>query len=158
MYLSYVDLGITNLNESIDSKLKNKVDVALGKGLSTNDFTSDDKSKLDALTENANVDYETMLTALTQHADDTNIHLSEQQASEIALVSSKANKSYVDIELAKKADSTTLNGHIGNSVMHVTQTDKDRWNAKADVSDIPPSITVGTVKPTDSSMWYKVIG
>ena len=114
----------------------------------------------------------------------------------------KADKSYVDGELTKKANTTALTGHTGNTAVHVTQTDKNNWNGKADISsiptktsqltndsgfitssaipnvptktsdltndsgfitisdipDVPPSITVGTTKPTDGSMWYKVIG
>lgn len=65
-------------------------------------------------------------------------------------VSSKADKSYVDTELAKKADSTTLSGHTGNTTVHVTQTDKDTWNAKT-------QFTEGTIQPS-SGYWFKVIG
>jgi hypothetical protein len=46
-------------------------------------------------------------------------------------VSGKADKTYVDSELSKKADSSTLSGHSGNTTIHVTQTDKDNWNGKA---------------------------
>lgn len=94
-------------------------------------------------------------------------------------ITGKADKTYVDTELSKKANSTTLNGHIDNSTIHVTQTDKNNWDAKAntssipinlsqlnndvgyitanDIPDVPPGYTIGTTKPTDGSMWYKVI-
>lgn len=52
----------------------------------------------------------------------------------------KADKTYVDTELTKKANSTTLSGHTDNSTIHVTQTDKNNWNSKANLSDIPTSL------------------
>jgi len=64
-------------------------------------------------------------------------------------VANKPDKTYVDTELAKKADSTTLSGHTGNTTMHVTQTDKDTWNSKT-------QITQGTVQPT-SGFWFKEV-
>lgn len=69
----------------------------------------------------------------------------------------KADKTYVDTELSKKANSTALSGHTSNTSVHVTQADKDNWNNKLDADDIPPCYTVGTTKPTDGSMWYKII-
>lgn len=101
----------------------------------------------------------------------------------------KADKSYVDGELTKKANTIALTGHTGNTTVHVTQTDKTNWNSKAEgihthsksqitdfpnipsktsqlindsgfitESDVPSGVTVGTTKPTDGSMWYKIIG
>jgi hypothetical protein len=67
-------------------------------------------------------------------------------------------ESEIDNKLATKADSTTLSGHTGNTTVHVTQTDKDNWNAKADIADIPPSITISSTKPTDGSIWYRITG
>jgi hypothetical protein len=52
--------------------------------------------------------------------------------------------------LAAKADVTTLNGHINNTTVHVLQTDKDTWNGKT-------KVTINTVQPADSSLWYKLI-
>lgn len=72
-------------------------------------------------------------------------------------VTSKADKSYVDDELLKKANATALSGHTSSTTIHVTQADKDNWNAKADLDDIPSSISIGTVKPTDGSVWYEII-
>lgn len=66
-------------------------------------------------------------------------------------VTGKADKVYVDTELAKKADSTTLSGHTGNTTVHVTQTDKDNWNGKT-------QIIQGTVQPeTDTVFWFKEV-
>ncbi len=150
-------------------------------------------------------------------------------------VTQKADKAYVDLELSKKAPTGTVQGHIDNTTVHVTQTDKDKLNevygsgfgryvssitsVDADTATLsgiyylassapnkPAGITdcallviaysdiwvnqlaldwrtnkqysrvcsngvwsagqliggtgvsIGTVKPTDGSMWYKVIG
>lgn len=51
--------------------------------------------------------------------------------------------------VSAKADRTTLLGHTGNTTVHVTQTDKDKWNTS--------DITVGTVQPTNSSIWFKTL-
>ena len=110
-------------------------------------------------------------------------------------------ESEIDGKLATKAETTTISGHTGNATIHVTQGNKDTWNGKAELADIPapylhpsthpysmltgtptiptntnqltngsgfitigdippatPGITTGAVKPTDGSMWYKVIG
>lgn len=53
-------------------------------------------------------------------------------------VSGKADTTYVNTELAKKADGTTLSGHTDNSTVHVTQTDKNTWNSK-----LPSTIPAG---------------
>ena len=78
-----------------------------------------------------------------------------------------------------KADKTTVEGHTGNSTIHVTAADKSNWDAKADAEDIPTktsqlqndsgfitaaevpegfSISIGGVQPTDSSdVWIEVL-
>ena len=47
------------------------------------------------------------------------------------------------------ADDRNISKHISNTTVHVTQTDKDKWNAS--------DITVGTVQPTNSSIWFKTL-
>ncbi|MGV8982153.1 hypothetical protein [Clostridium sp.] len=46
-------------------------------------------------------------------------------------VSSKADATATTNSLANKVDISTFNGHTGNTTVHVLQTDKDGWNAKA---------------------------
>jgi hypothetical protein len=67
-----------------------------------------------------------------------------------AAISGKADKTYVDTQDASKVDSSTFTGHTGNTTVHVTQTDKDKWNGISD------EITVSTTQPI-TSMWYKVV-
>jgi len=94
-------------------------------------------------------------------------NITQQQVDNWNTVVNKADKSYVDSALAGKADLTTLNGHTSNTIIHVTQTDKDNWNNKADKSyvdsalagkaDLTRGITIGTTKPTDGSLWLELI-
>lgn len=57
-----VDIAVINGNmDKIDAALAGKVDKVTGKGLSTNDFTDADKSKLDSLD-----NYEERLAALEE--------------------------------------------------------------------------------------------
>lgn len=49
-------------------------------------------------------------------------------------ISGKADKIYVDQQLTNKAESSTVNGHLSNVDVHVTQTDKINWNNKKNIS------------------------
>lgn len=65
--------GLQRLWQHIVTKLSNKVDSEDGKGLSTNDFTNEDKEKLEALNDVATTEYvDTKLTAAVT-VDLTNI-------------------------------------------------------------------------------------
>lgn len=133
-----VDSALDTLQQTIRGEraqdLLLKVDKEEGKQLTSNDFTDDDKLKLDSLSENASIDYVTMQEELNTHKTDGTIHVTTLEKAAIGEISGKADKSYVDTELAKKASSSTLSGHTGNSTIHVTQSDKDNWNAKAEAS------------------------
>jgi hypothetical protein len=45
------DAGLVKLWQHIQARLSNKIDKVAGKGLSSNDFTNEDKEKLDSLKE-----------------------------------------------------------------------------------------------------------
>lgn len=59
-------------------------------------------------------------------------------------------ESEMDAKLAAKANATSLTGHTDNTTVHVTQLDKDVWNAKT-------KIVIGTEQPTDESLWFQEI-
>jgi len=103
------------------------------------------------------------ISVVTAHTGDTEIHvtLSDKttwNAKQDALSGNVSThhhdgryytKAEIGTLLSAKADSTTLSGHTGNTTVHVTQTDKDKWNAS--------DITVGSVQPTNSSIWFKTL-
>lgn len=112
-----------------------KVDKVAGKELSENDFTNELKDKLVSLGGSASVDYNEMAERLNAHEENLVVHVTQSDHDAIGLIGGKADKSYVDTELAKKADSSTLSGHTGSSTIHVTQSDKDKWNGIGDGGD-----------------------
>lgn len=144
-----------------------KVDKVVGKELSENDFTNELKDKLVGLGDSASIDYSEMAQRLKMHEENTGAHVTTLEKTAINTIGGKADKYYVDNELAKKADSSTLSGHAGNSTIHVTQSDKDKWNAAEQNAktytddqlanfDSAPEIEIGTTLPT-SKIWYKVL-
>ncbi len=130
---THIESEIADLDKytklEIDTALISKVDKISGKGLSANDFTDVDKSKLDSLTENATLDYTSMQQELNNHKSSTDHdgrYYTESEA---------------DILLSAKADNSTVNGHINSTTVHVTQTDKDSWNSRIGVVQAAPTTT-----------------
>lgn len=120
----------------MDTKLSSKVDVVTGKQLTTVDYTQADKDKLDSLSNTASVDYSTMKSDLDTHKADTVVHVTQTDHDSIATI-------------ANKVDSTTFNGHTGNTTVHITATERTAWNAKSDFSG---SYTDLTNKPALSAV------
>lgn len=111
---------ITSAERTLWNTVSNKVDKITGKGLSTNDFTDVDKTKLAELHTNASMDYTNMNNALQTHKTSTD-HDGRYYT-----------KTEMDSSLSAKAPKSTVDGHIASSTIHVTQVDKDAWNAKWD--------------------------
>ena len=111
---------ITSAERTLWNTVSNKVDKITGKGLSTNDFTDVDKFKLAELHTNASMDYTNMNNALQTHKTSTD-HDGRYYT-----------KTEMDSSLSAKAPKSTVDGHIASSTIHVTQVDKDAWNAKWD--------------------------
>ena len=89
-----------------------------------------------------------MLGRLESHEQDNYRHLSPSDIDLIGSISSKTSKTYVDTELGKKAESTTLSGHTGNMAIHVTGVDKALWN-----NNIP---VFSQTQPT-TGIWFKEV-
>lgn len=72
-------------------------------------------------------------------------------------VTGKAEKSYVDTELGKRVLSTTFQGHVDSTAKHPTKvsqlTNDSGYITAEQVPPPAPSYKVGTVKPTDKSLW-----
>lgn len=159
--------GLVDELNSIIEAINQKVDKVVGKGLSTNDFTNELRDKLNSLGDSASIDYTEMANRLNTHEENSGIHVSSLEKTAIGTIGQKADKNYVDTELAKKADSTTLSGHSSNATIHVTQTEKNIWNSaeqnakdytdqQLENFDSAPEIEIGTTQPT-TKIWYKVL-
>lgn len=112
--LYYTKLEVVGMNTL-------KVDKVVGKDLSTNDFTDEYKSVVESITG----DYGTIADSLNAHVTNTGVHVSGFDRNEIDKISGKADKTYVDTNLANKVSITTFNGHATNVSVHTTQDEKD---------------------------------
>jgi len=100
---------------------------------------------------------------LINHTTNTTIHITEAERSfwnnkqdvlSGDIVTHTHNTLYntkaeISTYLSLKADSDMLTAHTNNTTVHVTQADKNKWNAS--------DITVGAVQPTNSSIWFKTL-
>ncbi|MDB2122020.1 pyocin knob domain-containing protein [Clostridium paraputrificum] len=147
------DVGASPLGHSHDDryfteaemneKLKTKVSVESGKGLSTNDYTTAEKNKLSGIAAGANAYTHpsshpaTMITEDSTHRFVTDVEKSNWNG--------KAPKDVATTSvngLMAAADKVKLNGiannannyvHPDNSnTRHVTDSEKNKWNSKAD--------------------------
>jgi hypothetical protein len=138
-----IDDTIEELSLTFASKIEldSKVDKIPGKGLSEEDFTSELKLYLLSLSENATVDYKYMVQLLQDHMEDTSVHLTSALINLINAIPGKAEK-------------TTLNEHIGNTSIHVTASNKENWDNKAEIelSEFASS------NPGTNTWWYEDLG
>lgn len=147
------DVGASPLGHSHDDryfteaemneKLKTKVSVESGKGLSTNDYTTAEKNKLAGIAAGANAYTHpsshpaTMITEDSTHRFVTDVEKSNwngKAPKDVATTSANG--------LMAAADKVKLNGiannannyvHPDNSnTRHVTDSEKNKWNSKAD--------------------------
>jgi hypothetical protein len=112
-----------NFATNIINLLSAKVDKVAGKGLSTNDYTNEEKQKLAGIEKEAN-----KYTHPTTHS-----------ANMIVETSSKRFVS--DVEKAEWNDAVE---HIEDNIRHITEAERDKWNtveSKAELSDIPTKIS-----------------
>lgn len=107
----------------IKTLLNNKVDKEEGKVLSTNDFTDEYKNKVDNAGNGKYTDLPDK-PQINSHELASGNNTLEDLGIEIPDVSG----------LAKQKD---LDTHIQDSAVHVDEEQKQKWDAKADKSDIP---------------------
>lgn len=106
----------------INTLLATKVDVEVGKGLSTNDFTDEDKTKLDSLENYDDTEIRTLINTNTSAITTINTKIGSDVLQTLAQTLTGAIN-----ELKVKVDDTTLadmvaaiNAKIGNAVMQTT--------------------------------------
>ena len=126
-----------------------KVDKEEGKFLSTNDFTDEYKAKVDNMSSSSvtSVNERTGEVILTKedvglshvenvkqvaetdfnlHKNNSAIHVNEQEKIDIGKIQA------IESSLNEKADLVALNSHTGNTALHVSSSDRNKWNNKVD--------------------------
>lgn len=115
-----VDLSSYYKKNEVDNKLTTKVDVIAGKMLSSNDYTNEDKSKLQSLS----------------NYDDTSIK-------QLIATKADANNVYTKNEVDKKIDDA-VTGQIDLSDYYKKVEIDSKLSEKADISDIPDISAMAT--------------
>lgn len=78
---------------------------------------------------------------IANHIADNSIHLSENEREALSSISTLVSQISLNsediraLQTSLLAIQTALNQHIDDTEVHVTQTDKDRWNSYEEVSD-----------------------
>ena len=126
-------------NSAVYDGLAGKVDKVSGKQLSTNDFTAAYKSKLDGIASGATaVTVDSALSSSSTNAiQNKTVQAALAGKADASALTSKAEKSYVDTELAKKATpadiTTAVSTKADSSTVSALQT---TVNGKADTSAV----------------------
>lgn len=125
-----------------------------GKGLSTNDYTTAEKTKLDSLAEiktigtGLNLDDNGELTATGGGTGGTTNYNDLSNKPQINGNTLSGNKTSAQLGLASVSDIPTTLAELTGDATHrtVTDTEKATWNAKADAADIPTVPVKGVAK------------
>ena len=118
--------------------LDNKVDKVAGKGLSTEDYTTAEKTKLAGIAAGAEVNVQADWNQADSSADDyIKNKPSVTGAVWGSVTGTLSDQTDLINALDNKADNSTVgsiatavSNHIGNTTVHVTANDKTNWNGK----------------------------
>ena len=138
-YEDNADIKDLNDNfDTIDTAMNNKVDKEIGKGLSTNDYTTAEKTKLDNLAEiktvgtGLNLDDNGELTATGGGSGGTTNYNDLSNKPQINGNTLSGNKTSAQLGLASASDIPTTLADLSGDSTHRTVTDieKSTWNGK----------------------------
>lgn len=148
--ISKIDLSPYAKTADINNKLNSKVDKIEGKGLSSNDYTDEDKNKLNGIDLSKYVTDE-KFTGVTNEAlakADEALRMSHENEQSINEAHTKAeqalaNNAELDNKKADKTEIKTKLSEMTDDSTHrlVTDTEKSTWNGKASKSDIKTSLS-----------------
>lgn len=129
--------------ETVDSLLEGKVTIASGKGLSTNDFTTTLKNKLDGIASGAEVNVQANWTQTNTTADD---YIKNKPSTFPPSTHNHDDRYYTETEVDAK---------ISDAISGVTQFDYEVFGS---FSDLPTTGEKGTIYLVacqhDSNDWY----
>lgn len=145
-YLSNSYIQLLQILDAQETNVNNKVDKETGKGLSTNDYTNQDKSKLDSLSNYDDSELRGLISALSNY-DDTEI-----RGLITTLQNNKIDKSAIikvaDIDINRTNDNDPLT--VAAAVSLLPNID---YSSFLTVNDIQNSLTgTGTLPPSVSAV------
>lgn len=123
--------------------LDQKVDKVNGKGLSTNDFSNELKSKLEALNIkynttaywNSAIGYIPQAGEIIIYSDRSTIDASGNQRNIPGIKIGSGNGYVQDLAFVGEETAHELFNHINDQIHHITQEERLRWNRKLNVTD-----------------------
>ena len=136
--------------EEIDEELAKYVKKEDGKGLSTNDYTTAEKTKLGRVEEGAQVNKIEKVkvdnVALTIDSSDKSVNINLSGKADkvanatdghFAALDDKGNLKDSGSKASDFAKATALTSHTGNTTVHITSAERTKWNNKQDaISDL----------------------
>lgn len=145
-----VDITVINPNwECIDNEItkikNNKVDKVNDKGLSTNDFTTAEKTKLEGITPNATkteasttngkIKINGTETTVYTHPSGTNPHGTTKADVGLGNVDNTSDLNKPISNATQKAlDGKADKTHVSDEIIHITASERTTWNGKANAS------------------------
>nr|DAT88691.1 MAG TPA: hypothetical protein [Caudoviricetes sp.] len=136
-----IDLSNYYKKAEVDSKLSVKVDVVAGKQLSTNDYTNEDKTKLQSLN---NYDDTSIKQLIANKADINNVYSkSEVDAKFDNIEPADLSDYYTKNEVDKKIDDA-VTGEIDLSDYYKKNEVDNKLSEKANISDVPDISNLAT--------------
>lgn len=127
--------GLTRLWSHIVARLGTKVDKEDGKGLSTNDYTTEEKTKLAGIAEGAtNVIVDSAFSSTSTNPVQNKI-VNSAISNLNTLVGDTAVSTQINTAVSAKADASVLTSHTEDNNIHITSTERTNWNVAKSHAD-----------------------
>lgn len=127
--------GLTRLWSHIVARLGTKVDKEDGKGLSTNDYTTEEKTKLAGIAEGAtNVIVDSAFSSTSTNPVQNKI-VNSAISNLNTLVGDTAVSTQINTAVSVKADASVLTSHTEDNNIHITSTERTNWNVAKSHAD-----------------------
>lgn len=138
------------VNETVATQLGGKVDKETGKGLSTNDFTTAEKTKLNGITTNATktessstngkIKINGIETTVYTHPSGTNPHSTTKADVGLGNVDNTSDLNKPISNATQKAlDGKADKTHVSDTIAHITASERTTWNGKASTAVVTTS-------------------
>lgn len=127
--------GLAHLWSHIVARLGTKVDKEDGKGLSTNDYTMEEKTKLAGIAEGAtNVIVDSAFSSTSTNPVQNKV-VNSAISNLNTLVGDTAVSTQINTAVSAKADASDLTSHTEDNNIHITSTERTNWNVAKSHAD-----------------------